>query len=940
VHVRGAFHHFEPIYYAIAEIDHCTEGDFAETSAAFLLNNMSDERYEIRGKIGQGGVGAVYQAFDTHLNREVAIKRVLAEGGYEDQGEATKHLLKEATALSSVQHPHIVTVYDAGVDTDGPYVVMELIHGRTLDEMVERGTLTWDDTREVALQTQEALIAAQDLDLVHRDLKPSNVMVCWLPSGKFQVKIVDFGLAKFSTTPSLQTIDHGDAVFGSIFFMAPEQFERTPLDKRTDMYAMGCLYYYALTGEYPFTGDTAAQVMASHLQHHVTPLSEVRPDIPQWGADWIMWHLERYMDDRPKDSREALERFLILDKQSTQPITMTAPDPSTPDDAPGKPQFIFPSSADTPAEPAPPAQPPAPPVQPPVQPSQPAPPVTPVAAAPPVQPVQSVQPVQPTVPVTPQPISLQAPAPTPAPMVEPTPEPARSATAPQTILPPDAALSPHTKAQNVTEAPQSGTGPQPTVIQPTVIQPAVTPQPAVQPAPVQPTPTVVQPTLTPVAPTVPATVPIQVAAPATTPQISITEAAQPTAPPTQPAPVAQPTPGMAPVPVAVVSTKKGMPAGAKYAIIGMLALVVAVAVIVMVSLSADRAEAEAYNALMERAAKLEEEGKLDDGLELSKDELSALLNKSSSMEDNKKRVILRKCLAFAKGKGFDADPIIVDYITNTRMPESLRSDLFKFVMARRKNPSNISPLLEYAKKTTEVSAAVQAIKAAQASAKGTNADEYFRDFLSLINNAEADSIRSAAEIAASDLVSSSENKDKFGASIMGSYESAVDDSAKYALLRLLGAAGGEQASKVVNESLKSDSEAMQNAAIASLGRWVDDSQFETLTDFISDTENKKLRQKTFDSAYSFLRISRKRNPEDLGDLWRMLAGSAQTQYEKLQIIRGMANQKHEWAIPVLEFFTEDKDDIIIDKAEQAKEFVERRIRESGGRDKDEDKDDE
>ena len=101
---------------------------------------MSQERYEIKGKIGQGGVGAVYQAFDTQLNREVAIKRVLAEGGYEDQEEATKHLLKEATALSSVQHPHIVTVYDAGIDTDGPYVVMELIEGKTLDEMVERAT--------------------------------------------------------------------------------------------------------------------------------------------------------------------------------------------------------------------------------------------------------------------------------------------------------------------------------------------------------------------------------------------------------------------------------------------------------------------------------------------------------------------------------------------------------------------------------------------------------------------------------------------------------------------------------------------------------------------------------------------------------------------------------------------------------------------------------
>ena len=125
----------------------------------------------------------------------------------------TKNLLKEATALSSIQHPNIVTIYDAGIDEDGPYVVMELINGRTLDEMVEENTLTWEDLREIIIQSEEALAAAQNLNLIHRDLKPSNLMVCWLPSGKFQVKIVDFGLAKFSSSPSLQTIDHLACIF-------------------------------------------------------------------------------------------------------------------------------------------------------------------------------------------------------------------------------------------------------------------------------------------------------------------------------------------------------------------------------------------------------------------------------------------------------------------------------------------------------------------------------------------------------------------------------------------------------------------------------------------------------------------------------------------------------------------------------------------------------
>jgi len=279
---------------------------------------MVEERYEIRGKIGQGGVGAVYKAYDTQLRREVAIKRVLADELDKDIDNATSNLLKEATALSSVQHPHICTVYDSGLDEEGPFVVMELINGKTLDEMVERGTLTYDDFREVAIQSQEAMIAAQELNLVHRDLKPSNVMVSWLPSGRFQIKLVDFGLAKFSAKPSLQTIDHGDSVFGSIFFMAPEQFERTALDLRTDMYSLGAMFYYSLTGNYPFDGDTAPQVMASHLQNTVIPLQQVRPDLPVWLCEWVMWHIQRDMEHRPSSAKLALEKFLADEATSNQ----------------------------------------------------------------------------------------------------------------------------------------------------------------------------------------------------------------------------------------------------------------------------------------------------------------------------------------------------------------------------------------------------------------------------------------------------------------------------------------------------------------------------------------------------------------------------------------------------------------------------------------------
>lgn len=268
-------------------------------------------RYEIREQIGKGGLGAVYKALDTQLQREVAIKRVLSPGHAteEEIKESAAKLIAEAQTLSSLNHPNIVTVFDVGQDESGGFVVMELLRGETLDETVERGVLTQDDFTEVVYQTMEALIAAQANDVIHRDIKPTNIMVIWQASGKFQLKILDFGLAKFSRTPSVQTMDQEESVMGSIFFMAPEQFERGELDARTDLYQMGCVYYNALTGQYPFNGDTAPQVMNAHLQHKVIPLEKVRPDLSPSICQWVMWLINRDIAHRPADARDALKQW-------------------------------------------------------------------------------------------------------------------------------------------------------------------------------------------------------------------------------------------------------------------------------------------------------------------------------------------------------------------------------------------------------------------------------------------------------------------------------------------------------------------------------------------------------------------------------------------------------------------------------------------------------
>ncbi len=311
------------------------------------------QRYEIREEIGKGGLGAVYKAFDTQLHREVAMKRVLTtEHASQDEVQAAADkLIAEAKTLSSLNHPNIVTVFDVGQDEKGGFVVMELLKGETLDETVARGVLTQDDFIEIVYQTMEALIAAQASDVLHRDLKPTNVMVIWQPSGKFQTKILDFGLAKFSKSPSVQTMDQEDAVMGSIYFMAPEQFERSELDVRTDLYQIGCVYYHALTGQYPFRGDTAPQVMNAHLQHRVTPLDKLRPDMSPSICQWVMWLINRDMENRPADARDALERFpRNPEPPNSEPVLQAIPVEDTPATATTGVQVVIPTQGAAPPQ--------------------------------------------------------------------------------------------------------------------------------------------------------------------------------------------------------------------------------------------------------------------------------------------------------------------------------------------------------------------------------------------------------------------------------------------------------------------------------------------------------------------------------------------------------------------------------------------------------------
>lgn len=280
---------------------------------------MSQNRYEVLGKIADGGLGSVFKAYDRNLRREVALKRVRADSPEEAERQA-EQLFEEARTISTLQHPHIVTVFDVGKDEEGAFIVMELLKGETLEDIIQRGALNEGDFRELATQSLEGMIAAHTTGLIHLDIKPQNFMVIWLPSGKFQIKILDFGLAKLASHPQVQDMDDDGSIMGSIFYMAPEQFERSPVDARTDLYSLGCVYYFALTGHEPFQGETGPEVMASHMYHSMVPLSQMRPDLPMALTAWVEWLMSRDPNQRPTTAAQAHEWF-----QSGQAPTLASP---------------------------------------------------------------------------------------------------------------------------------------------------------------------------------------------------------------------------------------------------------------------------------------------------------------------------------------------------------------------------------------------------------------------------------------------------------------------------------------------------------------------------------------------------------------------------------------------------------------------------------------
>ena len=264
-------------------------------------------RYEIRSLLGAGGMGEVYRALDTQLDRPVAVKFLK----HADDAEKLRRFRQEAKAVSALNHPGILSIYEVGEYEASHYIVSELVSGENLRELMRGKNPSLVEILDIGVQIGNALAAAHAVGIVHRDIKPENIMI--LPDG--YVKILDFGLAKFvglgktlpedsaaSTASLIQT--QAGMIVGTVNYMSPEQLRGKPVDERTDIWSLGVVLFEMLARRRPFTGESTSDVIAAVLERALPKISEFASEIPAEIEAIVSRALEKKREDRFENARE------------------------------------------------------------------------------------------------------------------------------------------------------------------------------------------------------------------------------------------------------------------------------------------------------------------------------------------------------------------------------------------------------------------------------------------------------------------------------------------------------------------------------------------------------------------------------------------------------------------------------------------------------------
>jgi TolB-like protein/Flp pilus assembly protein TadD len=262
--------------------------------------------YDIRDSLGAGGMGMVYRAHDPRLGRDIALK-ILPENVARDAASLAR-FTREARAVAALNHPHIVTIHSTEEAEGLPFLTMELIEGRTLDQLIPSIGVSMAQFFNVTIAIADALSAAHQKRITHRDLKPGNVMVT--ESG--MVKVLDFGLARGGDedkpvwAEDATLLTQAGTVVGTAPYMSPEQVEALPADSRSDIFSLGIVMYEMATGSRPFKGETPTSLMLSILKDHPPAVSEIRRDFPEGVAQLIGRCLEKNPRDRVQTAQEVL----------------------------------------------------------------------------------------------------------------------------------------------------------------------------------------------------------------------------------------------------------------------------------------------------------------------------------------------------------------------------------------------------------------------------------------------------------------------------------------------------------------------------------------------------------------------------------------------------------------------------------------------------------
>ncbi|MEL7564489.1 MAG: Stk1 family PASTA domain-containing Ser/Thr kinase, partial [Dehalobacterium sp.] len=261
-----------------------------------MIGKKFGNRYEIKEKLGSGGMSIVYKGLDTLLNRLVTIK-VLREQ-YANDEDFVRRFHREAQSVASLSHINIVSIFDVGFEENSHYLVMEFIEGQNLKEYIrQRGKLTINEAVPIGMQILDALEHAHEHGVVHRDIKPHNILL----TRQGRVKVTDFGIARAA---SEATVTYSGTLVGSVQYISPEQAKGVTIGPKSDIYSAGAVLYEMITGQLPFTGDSPIAVALQHIQNEPAPPSELVREIPEELSHIILRAMEKNPDARYESARE------------------------------------------------------------------------------------------------------------------------------------------------------------------------------------------------------------------------------------------------------------------------------------------------------------------------------------------------------------------------------------------------------------------------------------------------------------------------------------------------------------------------------------------------------------------------------------------------------------------------------------------------------------